>query len=135
MGAPGGELSYLAERFEDLGAGSLLYTNVDVEGLQQGIALAPVEDLLRRVGVPVVVSGGIANAEDVRALRDAGAAGAVRARPSMPERSGSRISWRQHMRTSEIHRATKETDISLSLNLDGTGLGPSRRGYRSLTIC
>ncbi len=27
------------------------------------------------------------------------------------------------MRKSEIHRATKETDISLSLNLDGTGAG------------
>lgn len=74
---PAGSYLAWAERFESLGAGSLLYTNVDVEGLQQGIALAPVEDLLFRVKVPVVVSGGISSAEDVRALRDAGAAGAV----------------------------------------------------------
>ncbi len=72
----GGYLSW-AERFESLGAGSLLYTNVDVEGLQQGIALGPVTDLLARAKVPVVVSGGISAAGDVRALRDAGAAGAV----------------------------------------------------------
>ncbi len=72
----GGYLSW-AERFESLGAGSLLYTNVDVEGLQQGIALTPVTDLLRRVKIPVVISGGISSAEDVRALREAGATGAV----------------------------------------------------------
>jgi phosphoribosylformimino-5-aminoimidazole carboxamide ribotide isomerase len=74
---PAGSYLAWAERFESLGAGSLLYTNVDVEGLQQGIALSPVEELLRRVRGPVVVSGGISSAEDVRALREAGAAGAV----------------------------------------------------------
>lgn len=74
---PAGSYLSWAERFESLGAGALLYTNVDVEGLQQGIALGPVTDLLRRTGIPVVVSGGISSARDVRALRDAGAAGAV----------------------------------------------------------
>ena len=74
---PAGSYLAWAERFESLGAGSLLYTNVDVEGLQQGIALAPVAELLRRVKTPVVVSGGISSVEDVRALRKAGAAGAV----------------------------------------------------------
>ncbi len=74
---PAGSYLSWAERFEDLGAGSLLYTNVDVEGLQQGIAIEPVTDLLARTGVPVVVSGGISSAGDVHALREAGAAGAV----------------------------------------------------------
>jgi phosphoribosylformimino-5-aminoimidazole carboxamide ribotide isomerase len=74
---PAGSYLAWAERFESLGAGSLLYTNVDVEGLQQGIALTPVTDLLCRVKVPVVISGGISSAEDVRVLCEAGAAGAV----------------------------------------------------------
>ncbi|WP_332449693.1 1-(5-phosphoribosyl)-5-[(5-phosphoribosylamino)methylideneamino]imidazole-4-carboxamide isomerase [Methanoculleus sp.] len=74
---PAGSYLTWAERFEDLGAGSLLYTNVDVEGLQQGIALGPVTDLLARARVPVVVSGGISSVRDVFALREAGAAGAV----------------------------------------------------------
>ncbi len=74
---PAGSYLSWAERFEDLGAGSLLYTNVDVEGLQRGIALTPVTDLLARVKVPVVVSGGISSAQDIGALREAGAAGAV----------------------------------------------------------
>ncbi|MDD2787239.1 1-(5-phosphoribosyl)-5-[(5-phosphoribosylamino)methylideneamino]imidazole-4-carboxamide isomerase [Methanoculleus sp.] len=74
---PAGSYLTWAERFEALGAGALLYTNVDVEGLQQGIAIEPVTDLLARARVPVVVSGGISAVGDVRALRDAGAAGAV----------------------------------------------------------
>jgi imidazoleglycerol-phosphate dehydratase len=32
------------------------------------------------------------------------------------------------MRTGEVHRSTKETDISLSLNLDGTGAGTIETG-------
>ncbi|MDN7012204.1 1-(5-phosphoribosyl)-5-[(5-phosphoribosylamino)methylideneamino]imidazole-4-carboxamide isomerase [Methanoculleus sp. FWC-SCC3] len=74
---PAGSYLSWAERFESLGAGSLLYTNVDVEGLQQGVAIEPVAELLRRVKVPVVVSGGISSPGDVAALRKAGAVGAV----------------------------------------------------------
>jgi phosphoribosylformimino-5-aminoimidazole carboxamide ribotide isomerase len=74
---PAGRYLEWAERFEHLGAGSLLYTNVDVEGLQRGIALEPVLMLLEQANVPVVASGGISSSEDVRALRDAGVAGAV----------------------------------------------------------
>jgi phosphoribosylformimino-5-aminoimidazole carboxamide ribotide isomerase len=66
-----------AERFENLGAGSLLYTNVDVEGLQQGVRFDPVKRLIDRVGIPVVVAGGISSGQDVAGLRDAGAYGAV----------------------------------------------------------
>jgi len=66
-----------AERFEALGAGSLLYTNVDVEGLQQGVKMDPVRSLIGRVDVPVVVAGGVSSRSDVIALRDCGAYGAV----------------------------------------------------------
>ncbi|KUG20135.1 MAG: 1-(5-phosphoribosyl)-5-[(5-phosphoribosylamino)methylideneamino]imidazole-4-carboxamide isomerase [Methanomicrobiaceae archaeon] len=74
---PAGDYLAWAERFEGLGAGSLLYTNVDVEGLQQGIALDPILRLLERTALPVVVSGGISGVDDVAALRRSGAAGAV----------------------------------------------------------
>ncbi len=66
-----------AGRFEKLGAGSLLYTNVDVEGLQQGVRFGPVKRLIDRVHIPVVVAGGISSRPDVAGLRDAGAYGAV----------------------------------------------------------
>jgi phosphoribosylformimino-5-aminoimidazole carboxamide ribotide isomerase len=66
-----------AERFEELGAGSLLYTNVDVEGLQQGVRFEPVKRLIDRVKIPVVVAGGVSSRADVAGLRTAGAFGAV----------------------------------------------------------
>jgi phosphoribosylformimino-5-aminoimidazole carboxamide ribotide isomerase len=66
-----------AEKFEELGAGSLLFTNVDVEGLQQGIELGPIRRLIKRIRVPVVVAGGISGRSDVAQLRDTGAYGVV----------------------------------------------------------
>ncbi|MFA4861341.1 1-(5-phosphoribosyl)-5-[(5-phosphoribosylamino)methylideneamino]imidazole-4-carboxamide isomerase [Methanoregula sp.] len=66
-----------AKRFEDLGAGSLLYTNVDVEGLQQGVRFEPVKRLIDHVKIPVVVAGGVSSRQDVFGLREAGAWGAV----------------------------------------------------------
>ncbi|MEN6611688.1 MAG: 1-(5-phosphoribosyl)-5-[(5-phosphoribosylamino)methylideneamino]imidazole-4-carboxamide isomerase [Methanoregulaceae archaeon] len=66
-----------AKKFESLGAGSLLYTNVDVEGLQAGVRFDPVKALIQSVGIPVVVAGGVSGRADVEGLRSAGAAGAV----------------------------------------------------------
>jgi len=66
-----------AQRFEELGAGSLLYTNVDVEGLQEGVRFGPVRRLIGAVHIPVVVAGGVSARSDVTGLRDAGAYGAV----------------------------------------------------------
>ncbi|HJK24093.1 MAG TPA: 1-(5-phosphoribosyl)-5-[(5-phosphoribosylamino)methylideneamino]imidazole-4-carboxamide isomerase [Methanocorpusculum sp.] len=66
-----------AQLFEQLGAGSLLYTNVDVEGLQAGIAQEPVKALIEAVSIPVVVAGGVSFVADVSALRRLGAAGCV----------------------------------------------------------
>ena len=66
-----------ARRFEELGAGSLLYTNVDVEGLQQGVRFEPVRTLINHVHIPVVVAGGVSARLDIAGLRDAGAFGVV----------------------------------------------------------
>ena len=66
-----------AAKFEELGAGSLLYTNVDVEGLQQGVRFGPVKRLIDQVGIPVVVAGGVSSRADLAGLRKAGAHGAV----------------------------------------------------------
>jgi phosphoribosylformimino-5-aminoimidazole carboxamide ribotide isomerase len=74
---PEGDYLGWARRFEDLGAGSLLFTNVDVEGLQQGIRREPVEKLLTATGLPVVVAGGITSLGDVATLRELGVSGMV----------------------------------------------------------
>lgn len=67
----------LGKLFEQKGAGSILFTNIDVEGLQRGINIEPTRQLVEAVGIQVVAAGGVTTIDDVLALRDAGAAGAV----------------------------------------------------------
>ena len=66
-----------AARYEDLGAGAILFTDVDIEGQLDGVRTDPVERVVGAVDVPVVASGGVATVGDIRALRDAGAAAVV----------------------------------------------------------
>ena len=66
-----------ADRYEDLGAAGILFTDVDVEGRLDGVQTEPVRRLAEAVDIPVVASGGVATLDDVRALRDAGAAAVV----------------------------------------------------------
>jgi phosphoribosylformimino-5-aminoimidazole carboxamide ribotide isomerase len=72
-----GDFLSWAELFVENGAGSLLYTNVNVEGLCNGIQTEPVHSLLDRVSVPVVVAGGITGISDVTTLRNLGSWGIV----------------------------------------------------------
>ncbi|HUU76102.1 MAG TPA: 1-(5-phosphoribosyl)-5-[(5-phosphoribosylamino)methylideneamino]imidazole-4-carboxamide isomerase [Methanoregulaceae archaeon] len=66
-----------ARLFQEKGAGSLLYTNVDVEGLEQGVAFEPVRRLLMNTSIPVTVAGGISSIDDVAGLKTIGAYGVV----------------------------------------------------------
>lgn len=66
-----------SDLFIKKGAGSLLYTNVSVEGLCEGIDPKPVRDLLSKVSVPVIVAGGITTEEDIITIKNTDAAGIV----------------------------------------------------------
>ena len=67
----------LGMKFEELGAGSILFTNVDTEGLLAGIDITPTAELVRSVSIPVIASGGITTLSDIAAVKHVGAAGAV----------------------------------------------------------
>ncbi len=67
----------VAGEFEALGASSILFTNVDDEGLLEGVQTDPVAELVDSVDIPVVASGGVTTVDDVRALAEAGAWGVV----------------------------------------------------------
>ena len=66
-----------AGRYEDLGAGAILFTDVDVEGRLEGVQTEPVRNVVEAVDIPVIASGGVASIDDVLALRDAGASAVV----------------------------------------------------------
>ena len=67
----------LGKLFEEKGAGSILFTNIDVEGRERGINIQPTQELVAALRIPVIAAGGVTTPEDVLALRDAGASGAV----------------------------------------------------------
>ncbi|MEN6330198.1 MAG: 1-(5-phosphoribosyl)-5-[(5-phosphoribosylamino)methylideneamino]imidazole-4-carboxamide isomerase [Methanobacteriaceae archaeon] len=63
--------------FEKLGAGGILFTNVDYEGLLEGFSLKPLEELLKSVQISVIYSGGVSTLEDVKKLAKTKASGVV----------------------------------------------------------
>lgn len=69
--------SELGKKFESLGVHSLLFTNIDTEGLLQGVNPEPTRELVQSVRIPVIASGGITTLEDIKAVKKTGAAGVV----------------------------------------------------------
>lgn len=67
----------MGRKFEELGAGSLLFTNIDTEGLMQGINPAPTKELVDSVSIPVIASGGVSSLQDLKVLKKTRAAGVV----------------------------------------------------------
>ncbi|ERH07420.1 MAG: phosphoribosylformimino-5-aminoimidazole carboxamide ribonucleotide (ProFAR) isomerase, partial [Halonotius sp. J07HN4] len=66
-----------AIRYEELGAGAILLTDVEVEGQLAGVNTDLVGRVCESVDIPVVASGGVANIDDIQALCEAGAAAVV----------------------------------------------------------
>jgi phosphoribosylformimino-5-aminoimidazole carboxamide ribotide isomerase len=67
----------ISKEFQEAGAGSILFTNVDVEGLLEGFDTKPAIDLVKSVDIPIVYSGGITTLDDVKNLSKTGVQGVV----------------------------------------------------------
>lgn len=67
----------LSKEFADNGAGSILFTNVDVEGLLGGFYTEPVIELVKSSPIPVVYSGGVSTIDDIKQLQSTGVSGVV----------------------------------------------------------
>ncbi len=62
---------------EEVGAGSILFTNVDYEGLLEGFQVDPLLKLLEAVDIPVVYAGGVSSLDDLKVLSDTDVYGVV----------------------------------------------------------
>ena len=67
----------LGRKFEELGAGSILFTDIDTEGLLKGVNPEPTRELAQALGIPVIASGGITTLSDIEAIKKTGAKGVV----------------------------------------------------------
>jgi phosphoribosylformimino-5-aminoimidazole carboxamide ribotide isomerase len=67
----------MGQLFERLGAGSILFTDVDVEGLLKGVNASPIRALTQAVNIPVIASGGVTTIDDILKIKNTGAAGVI----------------------------------------------------------
>ncbi len=58
----------LARKFEDAGAAAIVFTDIDRDGLLQGVNVASTAELARAISVPVIASGGVSSMADIDAL-------------------------------------------------------------------
>ncbi len=58
----------LGERFEDAGVAAILFTDVDRDGLMQGVNARATAALARSLSIPVIASGGVCGLADIEAL-------------------------------------------------------------------
>lgn len=73
----GKKLHEWGSRAAQQGVGGLLYTDVSREGRMAGVNAEGVSQLVKRVKVPVIASGGVRNIDDLQSLWEAGAWGVV----------------------------------------------------------
>jgi phosphoribosylformimino-5-aminoimidazole carboxamide ribotide isomerase len=66
----------LAREVAELGVRHIIYTDIARDGTLQGPNLPALGEMIA-VGVPVIASGGVGTLDDLRRLRDTGAAGAI----------------------------------------------------------
>jgi len=58
----------LALKFEDYGVDAILYTDIGRDGMLTGVNLPATVELARKVKIPVIASGGVANLSDIEQL-------------------------------------------------------------------
>jgi cyclase len=80
--ATGMNLFDWAIKAEELGAGEILFTSMNHDGTKQGFALHALEELRKRVNIPIIASGGAGNKQDFMHLfegnyADAGLAASI----------------------------------------------------------
>jgi len=71
---------HLAQRFEDQGVSAIVYTDINRDGMMQGINLEATRILAESVNIPVIASGGATDMEDIKQLnsvKDSGIEGVI----------------------------------------------------------
>ena len=59
----------LARRFEDAGVAAIIYTDIERDGLLQGVNAEATAELAAKLTIPVIASGGVAGPEDLDRLK------------------------------------------------------------------
>ncbi len=66
-----------AKKMEELGAKTIIYTDISTDGTLSGPNLKAMEEMAKAVEVEVIASGGVSSIEDVKNLKDVGVSGVI----------------------------------------------------------
>ena len=64
----------LARSFEDAGVSAIIYTDINRDGAMQGPNVEATAELASAMSIPVIASGGVSSLDDLRNLKNCGAA-------------------------------------------------------------
>ena len=67
----------LAQKFEDDGVESIIYTDIGRDGMMQGVNVEATAALANAINIPVIASGGITNIEDIQLLGEVSESGII----------------------------------------------------------
>lgn len=67
----------LAKEVEEMGADTIIYTDISRDGMLIGPNLAAMEKMAGLVGVNVIASGGVGSLEDIKNLKETGVSGVI----------------------------------------------------------
>jgi phosphoribosylformimino-5-aminoimidazole carboxamide ribotide isomerase len=66
-----------AKKMEELGAKTIIYTDISRDGMLKGPNLKAMEEMARAVGIDVVASGGVTSLQDIKDLKNIGVSGVI----------------------------------------------------------
>ena len=64
----GVQATELAGRFEQAGVSAIIYTDIDRDGMMQGVNVEATLEMARASSIPIIASGGISHLDDIRML-------------------------------------------------------------------
>jgi len=70
----------LAMRFEDQGVSAIVYTDINRDGMMQGLNVEATRQLAESISIPVIASGGVTTLDDIKqvnAVKDSGIMGVI----------------------------------------------------------
>lgn len=66
-----------AKKMEDLGASTIIYTDISRDGMLNGPNLKAMEEMVKSVKIDVIASGGVTSLKDIINLKELGISGAI----------------------------------------------------------
>ncbi len=66
-----------AKKMEELGAKTIIYTDISRDGMLAGPNLKAMEEMVNAVGIEVIASGGVSNIDDIKNLKEVGVSGVI----------------------------------------------------------